>query len=292
MHLLPKRRLLIFHAHNAIGQLGNKQSRNGDLTSKCQLKRKLGGIHGIDMVSMVIFTICHGSIHRQGHIVRSPSITQIIRLIRTPRTTLGITHGNATSLGSPHGRAISPKALVALQWPEGLAFGFLEVHVGVVRVAASLAFLAGEGRDARSGVDDDGLTLGIRGSHPEVDVVGAVSLVEGSHLLLQGAFVIVFVFGAKRGNDGFVIGRLGMARGVWSRGQGEVQLLGVGAVFLMEFTTTAIEVCFVRDQRMGYRASFGVGQDAMLIMAVSGRLCCGIGIDHQDGNDNDGGKHD
>jgi len=41
-----------------------------------------------------------------------------------------------------------------------------EVIVGVVGVAAGLAFLAGEGRDAGAGVDDDGLSLGCGCAYP------------------------------------------------------------------------------------------------------------------------------
>lgn len=59
----------------------------------------------------------------------------------------------------------------------------------MVGITAIGAFFTGEGCDAGSGVDYYGLTLGVGGSYPEVDVVCAVSLVEGSHLLLEGSIV-------------------------------------------------------------------------------------------------------
>lgn len=60
----------------------------------------------------------------------------------------------------------------------------LKVVVGVVVVAAPFAFFAGKGCYSGAGVDDYGLTLGGGGAYPEVNVVGSIALVEGSHLLL------------------------------------------------------------------------------------------------------------
>ena len=57
---------------------------------------------------------------------------------------------------------------------------------------------AWKGRGGRSGVNYGGLTLG-RVSYPNVNVVGAVSLVEGSHLLLEGSVTVAVVVGAEEG---------------------------------------------------------------------------------------------
>jgi hypothetical protein len=63
----------------------------------------------------------------------------------------------------------------------------------MVGITAVIAFFAGKGRDARAGVDNDGLSLGRGGSEPEIDVVCAVALVEGAHLLLEGSGAAKFV---------------------------------------------------------------------------------------------------
>mmetsp|Transcript_456 Transcript_456/g.896 ORF Transcript_456/g.896 Transcript_456/m.896 type:complete len:316 (+) Transcript_456:1092-2039(+) len=184
MHLFPKSSLFILHPHDTIGKLGNEQSRNGHLTTKRQLECKLTRFHRINMIHNTILLIGHWSIHHQSTIMRSTSITQILRLIRTPRTTLGITHANPTLLLSPHTSTISAKALLAIQRRKCFGLGFLEIIVSVVFVSASFAFFAGEGGYAAAGVDYYGLALGGGGAYPEVNVVGSVALVEGSHLLL------------------------------------------------------------------------------------------------------------
>ena len=62
--------------------------------------------------------------------------------------------------------------------------------------------------------------------------------------------------GTEGGDNGFVVGSLGMAGGVWSGRQGGVQLR---AVFFVKLATAAVQVDLVRDERMGDGARFSIG---------------------------------
>ena len=105
----------------------------------------------------------------------------------------------------------------------------------MVCFTASGTFLAWEGRNARSSIDNDSLTLGGGRSHPQVDVVCAVSLVEGAHLLLE-------LTTAQRrrvvtANDvaAAVVGIAAVSRRMRPGRQGKLHLV----VNLSEFTSTA-----------------------------------------------------
>lgn len=121
----------------------------------------------------------------------------------------------------------------------------------MVGVAAAVAFFAGEGRDARAGVDDDGLTLGGGRADPEVDVVGSVALVEGSHLLLEGSLAVGLGV-TQGGGDDVRVGGERMAGLSGTGGQAGVNV-DVG-----ELTAATGEVDGVGDERVGDGARFGI----------------------------------
>lgn len=216
VHLFPKGGVVVFHPHDAVGQLRDEKTGDGDLTSEVQFECELCGLDGVDVIA-VEFVEGRGM---QGIVVRSAGVTKVQAFVGRPAGPLGVRHGYFASFlfGTGHGGAEPPHALIAGCRFEGRAVAFLEVGVGVVGIAAALAFLAGEGRDARAGVDYDGLSLGSGCAHPQVDVVRAVSLVERSHLLLERSAV----GGAQGGGDGGGAGGDGMPRLHGAVGQGGV----------------------------------------------------------------------
>mmetsp|Transcript_2703 Transcript_2703/g.6205 ORF Transcript_2703/g.6205 Transcript_2703/m.6205 type:complete len:356 (+) Transcript_2703:613-1680(+) len=162
MHLFPEGSLFVLHSHDSIRQLSNEQASNGHLTPKRQFKSKLRSIHRINMIHVQTIIL----LLTQGRIMQSTGITQVHTLIGTPRTPFSITHANPTLSFSVHTRTISLHTLVTRQGTECLGLGLLKIRVGVVHVPASLAFLAWKGGDARSGIDNNSLTLGSGCAHP------------------------------------------------------------------------------------------------------------------------------
>jgi len=78
----------------------------------------------------------------------------------------------------------------------------------MVGFSAFVAVGAGEGSDGGASVDYEGLTLGNGFAYPDVDVVCAVALVEGSKLLMMGGEVAVTA-GVVGSEVGFVWWRVG-----------------------------------------------------------------------------------
>ena len=138
----------------------------------------------------------------------------------------------------------------------------------MIRITTSLATRTGECGNTRSCVDDDGLTLGGGRAYPNIDIVGAIALVEGSHLLLQTA--ILDFFGRS-----FIVGGLGMTRDARPRRQRGIQL---GAELFVEFTTAAIEMSVVRDERVSDGASFTSSHSHNIMLLgvrrIERRRCC------------------
>mmetsp|Transcript_27374 Transcript_27374/g.78899 ORF Transcript_27374/g.78899 Transcript_27374/m.78899 type:complete len:251 (-) Transcript_27374:67-819(-) len=132
----------------------------------------------------------------EGFIVRATGVGDVNGLVGTPRASLLIAHADAADLRRTAARAPSSEAgRVTIELLERRRIGLDEVPVGVIALSTIITARAGEGRDARTSIDNDGLALRW-GAHPHVNIMSSVSLIQRADLLVfnvrQIALLLLF----------------------------------------------------------------------------------------------------
>jgi len=178
VHLVPKGGLGVAHAQDSVGQLGLKEAGYLGLASKAQGKSKGRRLARVNAVSGG----CSCALQK-SRVVKAPGVTGIVHFVCLPGGSLRIVLIDLAAVrfrvaGGPS------RALLAGGLVKGDRTAFLKVGVGVVgRKPAVVAATARKGRLGTPGVDNDRLALRCGCSNPQIDVVGSVSHVEGTHCL-------------------------------------------------------------------------------------------------------------